>query len=404
MILGISTQPRDHQSARLTPYFCIEYIHIMFLREFEAKRLLRDIGIAVPAGRLIDDPPDIANADVPYPLAVKAQVASGGRGKAGGIVRADDAAQATAVASAILGKTFSGEVPRSVLLEPWIEMERELYLSLTLDGQAGGFSLLYAPTGGVDVESGTDLVRYPFGTPECFRGHLLRELLVEHEPAPRVREGVIALARRLLNLAVKQDCLTIEINPLALRPDGQLVAADAKIMLDESAAFRSGEITARIAADRLDQPEITRRCLDARLMLVELEGDVGLVSGGAGMTMAAMDMISDFGGTPACFLDCSANPTPEGYRLAFELLDANPAVRVIIVSIFGGATQMDRVARVMREIMEERSADAKPIVFRLNGTHVDGIPEVFEPAGLYNHPTLEDAVSAAVSITRETAP
>lgn len=379
----------------------IEYIFLMFLPEHEAKQLLREVGIPVPNGHVVSDPAELRNIEVTYPTAVKAQVAAGGRGKAGGIRPATSEQEAGKAISAIVGQSFSGEIAHSVLLEPWVTMQRELYLSLAIDGNAGGFAVLYAPEGGMEVESSSSLVRYAFGIPENFRAHEFRAHLAAQEPNARVREHVVALARRLLDLAVRRDCLTIEINPLALLPDGQLLAADAKIMLDEAAAFRSRQLTERIEADWKNQPEVTRRCLEARLMLVQLDGDVGLISGGAGMTMAAMDMVSEYGGSPACFLDCSANPTPEGYRLAFELLDADQKVRVILVSIFGGATQMDRVARVMRQIMEDRGKRGKPVVFRLNGTHAEMIPEIFEPAQLWNHETLEDAVAAATRVARE---
>ena len=136
-------------------------------------------------------------------------------------------------------------------------------------------------------------------------------------------------------------------------------------------------------------------------MLVWLDGEVGLISGGAGMTMASMDLIGDAGGRPACFLDCSNNPTPDGYRLAFDLLDQAPAVKVILVSIFGGLTQMDRVARVMKDIMQQRRS-RKPVVFRLNGTNAKQVADIFAGTGLSNHATLESAVAEAVAITRKT--
>ncbi len=137
-------------------------------------------------------------------------------------------------------------------------------------------------------------------------------------------------------------------------------------------------------------------------MLVRLEGDVGLISGGAGMTMAVMDLIEKAGGQPACFLDCSANPTPAGYRLAFSLLDNADEVGAILISIFGGATQMERVAQVLTDIMAERQA-AKPVVFRLDGTNADQASEIMRDAGLINHATLEDAVANAVEAAKAAA-
>ena len=135
-------------------------------------------------------------------------------------------------------------------------------------------------------------------------------------------------------------------------------------------------------------------------MLVWLDGDVGLVSGGAGMTMAAMDLIAEAGGKPACFLDCSSNPTPEGYRLAFRLLDEEPKVKVILVAIFGGGTHMNRVARSMKDNMAMRKSK-KPVVFRLDGTYVDEVPAIFDTFGAHNHATLETAVKEAVKLAKQ---
>jgi succinyl-CoA synthetase beta subunit len=271
-----------------------------------------------------------------------------------------------------------------------------LYLAVAVDGNAGGYVILYSPTGGVDIEQSETLVRFPVGAPEEFQAHALRDALAPVEEDISLREKVLVLARRLLDVAAARDCTTIEINPLFLMPDGSLLAADAKVVRDDSAAWRQADIAERLAEEKRVQPKAIRAALEGSLMLVWLEGEVGLISGGAGMTMAAMDLIAEAGGRPACFLDCSSNPTPDGYRLAFSLLDSEPRVKSILVAVFGGGTHVDRVARTMRDILKERRS-RKPVFFRLNGTNVDGVPAVFEPAGLHNHATLEDAVTQAVA-------
>ncbi|MBI4081687.1 MAG: hypothetical protein HY423_03660 [Candidatus Lambdaproteobacteria bacterium] len=374
----------------------------MLLLEHEGKALLAAHRVPVPRGLVVRSPAEVDWARLAYPVAVKAQVAAGGRGKAGGVVRADGAVMARAAAERLLSATFNGAPTEAVLVEAWLAIERELYLSVVVDGEAEGYSVLYAPRGGVDVEAGPPPARYPVGPPEAFRSWRLREELAPVEPDGRLREQVVTLGRRLLELAVAQDCLQVEVNPLALLQHGGLMAADVRLVLDEAAAHRSALVHGHLRAAQARESDPVRRCLEGRLMLVPLDGNVGLISGGAGMTMAAMDLIQAAGGRPAGFLDCSNNPTPQGYRLAFELLDADPAVRVILVSIFGGATDMERVARTMRTIMGERRA-AKPVVFRLNGTYAERIPGVFAEAGLHNHPTLEEAVGASVRIASEAA-
>jgi succinyl-CoA synthetase beta subunit len=282
-----------------------------------------------------------------------------------------------------------------VLVEPWLDAERELYLSVTVDGAAEGYCILYAPSGGVNIEQGPPPVRHAVGPARAFRAHTLRDALAPVEPDLRLRERIVGLARRLLQGATAQDCLTVEINPLLLTRDGALIAADAKVVLDEAAAWRSQLVHDQERRQRDRQPDTVRRCLEGRLMLVHLGGEVGLISGGAGMTMATMDLIHHAGGRPACFLDCSANPTPEGYALALDLLEADPQVRAILVSIFGGATHMGRVARTMRSLLRERP-HTKPVVFRLAGTHEEEVEAVFRPMGIHNHASLEEAVAAVV--------
>jgi succinyl-CoA synthetase beta subunit len=370
----------------------------MLMTEHAGKSLLAAHGIAVPRGNLIRKGNQVRSLKQTYPVALKVQVPSGGRGKAGGVLRAEDAEQAEAAAGQLLQREFGGERAQTLLVEPWVEHTRELYLGLTVDGQTGGYVILYAPTGGVDVEH-QESHKYAFGSPREFRAHALRELLASAEADGALRERIVVMARRLVFLATAIDAITIEINPLAVLPDGKLLALDAKIVRDEAAAFRQADVAEEIERSRKREPRIVAKALAGNLMMVGLDGEVGLISGGAGMTMAAMDMIADTGLRPACFLDCSSNPTPAGYQLAFEALDADRKVKAILVSIFGGGTHIDRVAKVMNEIMQKRKS-RKPVVFRMNGTGRDQADVVMQQAGLQNYPTLESAVDSVVAAVR----
>ena len=371
----------------------------MLMMEHAGKRLLEAHGVRVPSGLLVSRSIHVHRWRDAYPVALKVQVASGGRGKAGGVVRVDNAAHAETAAQDLLTREFGGERPSALLMEPWVEHSRELYLGVTVDGLSGGYAVLYSPSGGVDVEHQAPH-KYAIGPLGKFRAHELRSMLVPAEPDGALRERVVALARRLVFIARSTDAVTVEINPLAVLPDGKLLALDAKVVRDDSAAFRQADVEAEIERARKREPRMVAKALAGNLMMVGLDGNVGLMSGGAGMTMAAMDMIADAGLAPACFLDCSSNPTPAGYQLAFEVLDAEPKVKAILVSIFGGGTQIDRVAKVMHEIMLKRKS-RKPVVFRMNGTGVDKANAVMAQAGLHNHPTLESAVDAVVAkVTR----
>ena len=371
----------------------------MLLTEHEGKCRLRAAGIPTPKGVLVKSAAQLAGRRFEYPVAVKAQVAAGGRGKAGGVIKAANARAMRAAAARIFKMRFDGALPAAVLVEPWLPIERELYLSVTVDPAADGYAVLYSPRGGIDVERNKP-VRYGFGPARNFRSYQLRETLTRAEPDGALRERIIGIAQRLVRLAAGRDCSTVEINPLVRLADGTLVAADAKVVRDDYAQFRHTEVADAIAAQHRREPKPIAKALAGDLMLVWLEGDVGLISGGAGMTMAAMDLIHDAGGKPACFLDCSANPTPAGYRLAFDLLDGAPQVHAILVSIFGGLTQMDRAAKVMKDIMQERKS-SKPVIFRLNGTNAERIDGIFAGSGLHNHLAIEPAVKEAVALARK---
>lgn len=370
----------------------------MLITEHEGKALLSAYGVPIPGGAVIRRPEQVARWRESFPVAVKVQVSSGGRGKAGGVVRASSPDEARAAARDLLAKQFNGEQPATLLIEPWLDHLRELYLAVTVDGSTGGYAVLYAAAGGVEVETRAPM-KYAFGDPGSFRAHELRCLLATVEQDGAVRERVVSLARKLLYMTTAIDAMTVEINPLAVMPDGKLLALDAKVVRDEAAAFRHAELADALEQARRKEHPTVGKAMKGNLMMVWLDGNVGLISGGAGMTMAAMDLVAEAGARPACFLDCSSNPTPAGYALAFKLLDAEPQVQAILVSIFGGGTHMDRVARVMQDIMKKRRSH-KPVVFRLNGTGRDRADEVMRAAGLYNHPTIESAVDAVVAQVR----
>ena len=372
----------------------------MMMLEHEGKRLLASAGVAVPQGVVIQSgsPASAYREVASFPVAVKAQVRSGSRGKQGGVRQVKVAEDLPGAVKAILDMAFGGEKPDAVLIEPWLAIDREAYLSVAVDGRAEGYVVMYSPRGGIDIEDGPPPARYAVGAPWNFRVHEMRKVLQEVEPDYQWREKVIALAQRLVRAAAMHDCSTIEINPLVKLADGSLIAADAKVARDEWAHFRNAEIDAMRESERSRADALLRASLEMGHMYVRLDGDIGLISGGAGMTMAAMDMIAEQGGRPACFLDASPGPTStRGYRPALAMLDADPQVKVILVSVFGGGTQMQRVANSMKELMPERKS-TKPIVFRLDGTNVDQVPAILEEFGAHNHARLEDAVVEAVRL------
>lgn len=372
----------------------------MLVTEAQGKGLLRAAAVATPSSQELRSLDEVRACRIDLPVAVKAQVAAGGRGKAGGIRKANSAAELEEAFSAIMAMRFAGEAPASVLVETWLEIERELYLAVAIDSRVGGFNVLYSPRGGVDIEDGPSPISYPVGLARNFRAHVFRGLLEPVEPDAKVRERVISVARRLLDIALANECTTVEINPLVVAKSGALVAADAKIVLDEAAAFRRAATAAAIATAREKADRGIRLCEEANLMLVWLDGEIGLISGGAGMTMAAMDAIDGAGAQPACFLDVSGNPTPAGFGLAFDLLDRAPKVKGILVSMFGGGLHTDRVAKTLVELLGKRTS-VKPVTMRLNGTRSDLATTILRDGGHQNHATLEAAVADIVTRVAE---
>jgi succinyl-CoA synthetase beta subunit len=371
-------------------------MHFMLITEAQGKALLRGAAIATPFSQELRSLDELRACRIDFPVAVKAQVAAGGRGKAGGVRKASSASEFEAAFGAIMQTRFAGETPSSVLVESWLDIDRELYLAVTIDSRVGGFNVLYSPLGGVNIEDGPPPLSYPVGLARNFRAHVLRTLLEPVESDAKIRERMISTARRLLEVAQANECTTVEINPLVVAKSGSLIAADAKIVLDEAAAFRKTATASAIAASREKAERGIRLCEEANLMLVWLDGEIGLISGGAGMTMAAMDAIDGAGAQPACFLDVSGNPTPAGFGLAFDLLDRAPNVKGILVSMFGGGLHTDRVARTLVELLATRTS-SKPVTLRLNGTRSDLATTILREAGRQNHATLETAVADIVA-------
>jgi succinyl-CoA synthetase beta subunit len=370
----------------------------MMLVEYEGKDLLADARIPVPPGVLLTDIAELRSRELPYPLALKVQVAASGRGREGGVLRCADLAEAEANFDKLVSLEFAGEHASSILAEPWLTVEREFYLAVTIDTRVGGYSLFFCPTGGVDIESRPDLLQFPIGNPRAFRLYDFRKRLITScECEPTVRERIVLLAGRLLSVAQTHECITVEVNPLGLLSDGSLVAMDAKVVLDDSAAFRKRRTARAIVQLSAKQDELVRQCFEANLMLVPLDGNIGLISSGAGMTMAAMDALEAGGGRPACFLDMSSNPTPLGFRHAFRMLDSDNRISAILISMFGGGMHTDRVARTLVELLAGRTS-RKPVVMRLNGTGSEAAGEILLSAGYANHSTLEDAVSEVVRL------
>lgn len=354
----------------------------MKLPEYQAKQLLRRYGIATPEGamaRSVDEAVAVAEA-LRGPVAVKAQVRSGGRGKAGGIVVVDDVGGVPDAASRLFGMELGDEIVNAVLVERAVDISAEHYLSVTIDPSTGRPMLMASEQGGVEVESMTDAVT--------------RTVLRADDPAP-TDEPAAALHRLFTEL----DALLVEINPLAVTADGATMALDAKIELDDSAAFRHRDLLDELeVADDVEISGTEREQAAAAmgLKLIELGGDIAVLANGAGLTMATMDAIVAAGGAPANFLEIGGDAYTKATP-ALELVLSQPGVKSLLVNFCGAFARCDVMTAGVIEAWQTLKPDL-PVAFSIAGTGMDeAVAMVKDRLGVEPHPSMALAVNAAVN-------
>ncbi len=359
----------------------------MKLREYEAKNVLRDAGIPVPAGFLIKQADDVtvhldALGDA---IVLKAQVDAGGRGKAGGILMAD---KNTAVATAreLFGKQVRGLPVREVLAEQKLDILHEYYLSVTIDRAAKAPLILFSDVGGVEIEKTAkerpDAIRRAVAMP------LMRDLppFMLRELSGKAPKEVGPIINRLYRVFCEKDALLAEINPLVVTPQG-VFAADAKIIVDDNALARQG-----IRVNR-DLSEREREAEKHGFSYVELNGSIGVIGNGAGLTMATLDLIGYYGGNAANFLDVGGGAESERVMNAVRLVASVPSVKVIVVNLLGGITRCDEVARGIIA-----AGISQKVIVRLAGTNeAEGRKLLFEK-GYEMLDTMDLVVKKAVEV------
>ena len=364
----------------------------MKIHEYQAKELLASYGVAVQPGKVA------VTADEAYgiakeicPCVIKAQVHSGGRGKAGGVKLAETPEQAREIASKMLGMTLvtkqtgaEGRPVRSVLVAKAEDIEREYYLSLTGDSVNAGLVLVVCAEGGTEIEDLAKtrpeaIVQIPVSAIEGFRtyeGIRAAEALGLDDA---LQKQLIAMIRDMTRLYIEKDCSLLEINPLVKTKDNRLMCLDAKINFDDNALFRHPDIVEMRDYSQEDAKEYRASCSD--LSYVSLDGDIGCLVNGAGLAMATMDIIRNFGGNPANFLDVGGSATTERVKAAFDILLSDRNVKAIFVNIFGGIMKCDIIAEGLVQATREMEVSI-PIVVRLEGTNVDAGRKIIEDSGL----------------------
>jgi succinyl-CoA synthetase beta subunit len=363
------------------------------VHEYQAKALLREFGVPVPDGDVADTPArarEIAQR-LGSRVVVKAQVHAGGRGKAGGIKLAADAAGAEAAAAQILGMRLKtpqtppeGIVVRSVWVERASAIERELYLSMTLDRTRATHVVMASPAGGMDIED------VAARTPE----KIIREwthpaLGLADYQARRLAFGLglageafkqgVGLIRNLFRLYLAKDCSLVEINPLVVTTDGRVLALDAKLSFDDNALYRHQELVALRDVNEEDPLDV--EASKYGLNYIKLDGDVACMVNGAGLAMATMDIVKLAGGEPANFLDVGGGASPEQIENAFRILSSDPAVKAIFINVFGGILRVDRLAEGVIAAVRKLGLTL-PVVLRAEGTNVEEGKRMLADSGL----------------------
>ncbi len=356
----------------------------MDFEEAEAKALLRQAGIPVPAGEVCRDA-DAAAAAVERlgRSAIKAQVPSGKRGKAGGIRLVDNPGEARAAASAILGMAIGGHKVERVLVEQAASIAQELYLAVLNDVATRGPVILYSASGGMDVEEMADrMVRIPVDIDKGFHTD------------PTLDEDVGAFAARLYDLYAQTDAELLEINPLVRLKSGGLLALDCKLTIDDAALPRQPELAKQGAREKLT--ELERRAREIGLKYIELPGNVGVLANGAGLTMTTMDVIEHCGGAPANFLEIGGDAYTKAEG-ALGLVLANPRVKSLIVNFCGAFARTDVMALGVVEAWQKLKPSL-PVFFSVHGTgEEEAVALIKQRLKVEPYDRMEDAVRAAVA-------
>ena len=377
----------------------------MKIHEYQAKTLFREAGIPAPGGILAVTPDAAAEAAraLGLPVVLKAQVHTGGRGKAGGVQVVSTLADVAPTAARILALTIQGLPVRGILVTPAVDIASEVYLSLLVDRGTRETVFIGCAEGGVDIEQTAretpgKILRLPVEPDrlvslegDASTAAFARRLFLDEEQARQAT----AIMARMARLFIEKDCSLIEINPLVVTGGGDVLALDAKVLLDDNALFRHPELAALRDLDSEDADELAAK--EAGLSFIRLDGDIGCMVNGAGLAMATMDTIHHFGGRPANFLDVGGSSDPAKVVTAFRMILQDPKVKVILINIFGGITRCDDIARGILQSLSECDVPV-PIVIRLIGTNQAEGRRLLEGARLIPAATLEEAAVKAVEM------
>jgi len=373
----------------------------MKLYEFEGKSLFRKTGIPVPSGGVAANPDEarpIAE-DIGYPVVIKSQVLRGGRGKAGGIQFADTETELKDITERLFGMKLGEEEVEKLLIEQKIASDREFYAGITQDPETLFPVLMVSSQGGMDIESiaktaSTQIFKQILDPTLTYRLFHMMDLISPMGLASEVSIKIAKILLGLINCYFKFEAITAEINPMMLPDTGEIYAADAKIEIDDSALYRIKESKSFHRSEAFDDP------LEAEAKAVGVayvpmgEGNIGIISGGAGLAMASMDLVSVLGGKPANFLDLGGGTTPERAAAALNIVLKTPEVAGVLFNVFGGINNCEEMAKGIAQVIDEMKP-SQAIVVKMRGYSQEAGWEILESRNIsiVKHGTTEDAVT-----------
>src|SRR5712692_9574367 len=375
----------------------------MKLLEYQAKEVLASLGIAIPPGRVARTPEEAAAACAELgPIAVKAQVPVGGRGKAGGIKLASSPEEARAAAQQIIGMDIKGFKVPLVYCETALDIEREIYLGFTVDRDARANILMLSAKGGMDIEQvaeeSPDSIARLYPNP--WRGPLDFELnqLVFDTGLGELARPLTAVIKKLYRAIPELDAVTAEINPLVVTKNGEVIAGDAKLETDENAAWRHRELEEKYGGVIEGDPyevEAKKR----GLTYVTLDGEIGIIGNGAGLCMGTLDLVQRAGGRAANFCDIGGGAKAEVVENALTVILMNPRVKGVLMNVFGGITRGDEVARGL-VIARDNLKMKLPLVVRLSGTREVEGRQILKENGIEPGASAWEAAQKIVELTK----
>ncbi len=376
----------------------------MNIHEYQARDLLRRFDLPVPPHVVVTSPEAAAQAarDFGGAVVVKAQVHAGGRGKAGGVAVARDAAAARREAERILGLRIKDLPVRQLLVAKAADIAREVYAGITLDRGAARPVLMLCAEGGIDIEevarrAPEKILRCHLDPLRGLPAYEARKLCFQVFVEPRQALALAGLCLRLVAAYTALDASLVEINPVVVTAAGELAALDAKIVLDDNALARHADLEALRDLEAEEAPE--RQARTKGLSYIHLDGDVACVVNGAGLAMATMDLIQHYGGRPANFLDIGGSSNPDKVITALAIIQSDPNVRAILFNIFGGITRCDDVAQGLLMALAAQPLGV-PLVVRLIGTNEERAREMLRDARLVTAVGMDEVVQKAIAAAR----